>query len=115
MANPTGLLTSVIKKAREPLFQGFATIIRELLGQDATEQQVHFCLMSIHAQCFGPLMHERRHRMGSPEVLPGTLDSIPEDVEILSDHVTRFSLAGIRGIRDHMGKDKLSDVKESEE
>jgi len=113
MASPTGLLTSVIQKAKEPLFQGFATIIRELLGSEATEQQVHLCLMSIHAQCFGPLMHERRYKMGSPRGLPPALDSIPWDVETLTEHVTRFSLAGIRGIREARGKRKDSATKKS--
>jgi len=115
MANPTGLLTSAIKKAKGPLLNGFAAIIRELLGQEASEQQVRLCLMSINAQCFGPLMHQRHYKMRSSGVLPPPLDSIPEDVETLTDHITRFSLAGIRGIRDHMKRDKPSDAKESEE
>jgi AcrR family transcriptional regulator len=111
MANPTGLITSVIKKAKEPLFQGFAAIVRELLGPEATEQQVRLCLMSIHAQCFGPLMQERRSKMGSPRRLPPALGSIPWDVETLTEHITRFSLAGIRGIREETGKQKDSTTK----
>ncbi len=113
MANPTGLLISVIKEAKKPLFQDFAAIVRELMGQPATETQVNLCLMSINAQCFGPLMHERRSKMGSQDGLPPALDSIPWDVETLTEHITRFSLAGIRGIRDHMGGLK-SPPKESE-
>ena len=100
MANPTGLLTHVIREAKRPLFLGLAAIVRELLGTKANEEQVHLCLMSIHAQCFGPLMHERHVKMGSGNGLPPALDSIPWDVEMLTEHITRFSLAGIRGIRD---------------
>ena len=101
MANPTGLLASVINDAKKPFYLGFATIIQELLGSMATEEQVHLCLMSINAQCFGPLMHERRSKMGSGDGLPPAVDSIPWDVETLTEHITRFSLAGIRGIRDN--------------
>jgi TetR/AcrR family transcriptional regulator, regulator of cefoperazone and chloramphenicol sensitivity len=114
MANPTGLITSVIKDEKEPLFQGFAAIIRELLGEGATEQHVRLCLMSIHAQCFGPLMHERRYKMGSTDALPPPLDSIPEDEKTLCDHVTCFSLGGIRGIRDQIAWRGASATKEFE-
>ncbi len=113
MANPTGLIASVIKRAKEPLFQGFAAIVRDLLGEEATEQHVRLCLMSIHAQCFGPLMQERRLKMGSTEALPPPLDSIPEDVETLCDHVTCFSLGGIRGIRDQIESGETSATKKS--
>jgi len=106
MANPTGLLAPVIQKAKEPFFQGFSAIVRELLGPEATEQQVRLCLMSVHAQCFGPLMRERHYKMGAADGLPLPLDSIPWDVETLTEHITRFSLAGIRGIRDHTEKAK---------
>lgn len=98
-ANPTGLLAGVIQQALEPIFRGFTLIIRELLGPEATEQQVLLCLMSIRAQCFGPLMRERRRKLDSSGPLPPSKDPVMEDVETLADHVTRFSLAGIRAVR----------------
>ncbi|MFZ0449280.1 MAG: CerR family C-terminal domain-containing protein [Desulfatiglandaceae bacterium] len=110
MANPTGLLTPAVQKAKEPFSQGFAAIVRELLGPEAPEQQVRLCLMSIHAQCLGPLMRERHYKMGSSGGLPPPLDSIPEDVETLSRHITCFSLAGIQAVRDHIEKERFSDA-----
>lgn len=99
MANPTGLLAGVIQESVEPILKGFTYIIRELLGEEATEEQVQLCQMSIKAQCFGPLLWERRRKLGpSAQHLPGP-EPIPEEVETLADHVTRFSLAGIREIR----------------
>jgi len=98
-ANPTGLLAGVIRKALEPIFNGFTTIIRELLGPGATEQQVLLCLMSIRTQCFGPLMRERRRKMDSEGPLPPGHDPVMADVETLADHVTNFSLAGILAIK----------------
>jgi AcrR family transcriptional regulator len=99
MANPTGLLAGAIQQSIEPVFRGFAAIVRELLGQDTAEQQIRLCLMSIRAQCFGPLMRERRRKMVSPDPLPSNPDWDLDDLEALVDHVTRFSLAGIRAIR----------------
>jgi TetR/AcrR family transcriptional regulator, regulator of cefoperazone and chloramphenicol sensitivity len=101
-ANPTGLLADVIPKALEPIFQGFTWIIRELLGPEASEQQVHLCLMSIRSQCFGPLMRERQRKMGLPGQTVPPADPVMQDVEALGDHVTRFSLAGIRAVREQM-------------
>jgi AcrR family transcriptional regulator len=99
MANPTGLLAGAIQQSIEPVFRGFAAIVRELLGQDTAEQQIRLCLMSIRAQCFGPLMRERRRKMVSPDPLPSNPDWNLDDLETLVDHVTRFSLAGIHAIR----------------
>jgi AcrR family transcriptional regulator len=98
-ANPTGLLAGVIPQALEPIFRGFTLIIRELLGPEATEQQVLLCLMSIRAQCFGPLMRERRRKLDAGGLLSPGQDPVMKDVETLADHVTRFSLAGIRAVQ----------------
>lgn len=102
-ANPTGLLAEVIPKALEPIFHGFALIIRELLGPAASEQQVRLCQMSIRSQCFGPLMRERRRKLTAEGPTKGPVDPIMQDVEALADHVTRFSLAGIRAVRERIG------------
>ncbi len=107
-ANPTGLLSEVIQQALEPIFRGFSLIIRELLGPEASEQQVLLCLMSIRAQCFGPLMRERRRKLDATLQLPPSQDPVMKDVETLADHVTRFSLAGIRSIHEQIRWQKKS-------
>ena len=102
MANPTGLLSGAVQQSIEPIFRGFAAIVRELLGNHSEEKQVRLCLMSIRAQCFGPLMRERRRKISSPDPLPASSEWNLDDLETLVDHVTRFSLAGIREIRTWM-------------
>lgn len=97
-ANPSGLLTDVIPKALEPVFSGLIEIIREVLGPGADEKQVLLCLMSIRAQCFGPMMNERRRKLASPGAPLVFLDPTMNDVETLADHVTAFSLAGMRAM-----------------
>jgi AcrR family transcriptional regulator len=100
IANPTGLLAGVMQESMEPIFHGLGSVVRELLGDRTTERNVRLCLMSIRAQCFGPLLRERRRKMASGSLQPPGIEPIQEDVEVLADHVTRFSLAGIREIRD---------------
>ncbi|MGA8181637.1 MAG: CerR family C-terminal domain-containing protein [Desulfobacterales bacterium] len=102
MANSTGLLSSTVQQSIEPIFRSFAAIVQELLGNQPDEQQVRLCLMSIHAQCFGPLMRERRRKIASTDPLPASAEWNLDDLETLVDHVTRFSLAGIREIRKWM-------------
>jgi TetR/AcrR family transcriptional regulator, regulator of cefoperazone and chloramphenicol sensitivity len=102
MANATGLLTGTVQQSIEPIFRSFAAIVRELLGNQPAERQVRLCIMSIHAQCFGPLMRERRRKIASTDPLPASAEWNLDDLETLVDHVTRFSLAGIREIRKWM-------------
>ena len=101
-ANPTGLLATVMQAALEPIFSGFSAIIGELLGPGATDQEALLCLMSIRAQCFGPLMRQRRLKLKTDGPIPLRLDPKMEDVEALAEHVTRFSLAGILAVRDQI-------------
>lgn len=99
MASPTGLLAETIRQSTEPIFQGLDVLIRELLGPLATEQQVRLCQMSIRSQCFAPLLWERRRKMALPGRLPPGPEPLQDDVEVLADHVTNFSLAGIGEMR----------------
>ncbi|MCU0600010.1 MAG: CerR family C-terminal domain-containing protein [Desulfobacterales bacterium] len=100
MANPTGLLTGIIQESIHPLFKPLISIIRELLGDKAAEHHVNLCQMSIRAQCFGPLLRARWQKKSfrSPKI-PG-IEPLLDDVKTLADHVTRFSLAGIRATQE---------------
>jgi TetR/AcrR family transcriptional regulator, regulator of cefoperazone and chloramphenicol sensitivity len=103
MANPTGLLTEALWHAIEPAQQDLRLLIRELLGKGVTEQQVVFCEMSLMGQCFGPMLHLRHTRM-HPDTPRPPAPPIKFGVEELVDHVTQFTLAGIRGIREGLKK-----------
>jgi AcrR family transcriptional regulator len=98
MANPTGLLAGAMREAIEPIREGFSKIVREILGERADEQLVRLCQMSVKSQCFGPLLRERRRRM-SPRAGHPPGEQLEVGVDKLADHVTRFSLAGIRELR----------------
>lgn len=98
MANPTGLLTEVMQQAVEPMRQGLRAIVQEVLGRQASEQQVALCVMSLVGQCFGPMLHVRQARKTPGAARPAG-PALRFSVEDLADHVTQFSLAGMRGIR----------------
>ena len=98
LANPTGLLVKAIQESVEPIFKVLALLVGELLGRDAQEHEVRLCAMSIRAQCFGPLLHARR-RKNEQGIPICDLEPLLSDVEQLAEHVTRFSLAGIRALR----------------
>lgn len=97
MVNPTGLIDEVKRELRGPLRQHLMGSIRELLGPGATEKQVMSCEMSVIGQCrsalHGPWRAGRKTQHGS---------LTKPEIETLADHITRFSLAGIREIRRHI-------------
>jgi TetR/AcrR family transcriptional regulator, regulator of cefoperazone and chloramphenicol sensitivity len=96
LANPTGLLEEVMREELRPLHEATETMVRELLGPRASNKQVQFCVLSIIAQCVNPIVATRGRKgkwkgKGGP---PGI-----DDIEAYSNHVVKFSLAGIHALR----------------
>jgi TetR/AcrR family transcriptional regulator, regulator of cefoperazone and chloramphenicol sensitivity len=104
MASPTGLLTEIIQESIHPVFQPLVAIVRELLGTRASDQQIHLCLMSIRAQCFGPLLRARWQKISSQSPKIPEIEPLVDDLEKLAEHVTQFSLAGMRDVREKIGR-----------
>ncbi|MFH1019723.1 MAG: CerR family C-terminal domain-containing protein [Pseudomonadota bacterium] len=97
MANPTGLLATAMQESVEQIFKGLTLLVCELLHKKPQAPEVRLCAMSIRAQCFGPLLHARCRK--NVQGLPTTgVEPLLEDVALLAEHVTRFSLAGIRAL-----------------
>jgi TetR/AcrR family transcriptional regulator, regulator of cefoperazone and chloramphenicol sensitivity len=101
LANPTGLLNEVIREEIWPLQKKMESLIRELLGPHASEKQIHFSAVSIVTQCRNPIVVRRGWKKNRGDKHdPFRVD----DVEAYADHVTKFSLAGIRAIREETEK-----------
>ena len=94
IANPTGLLDEVRREMIAPLQESMHSLIRELLGEHASEQQVRLCGMSTIGQCIHSMARRRLKRLPSRG---GILETLP--CETLADHIAAFSLAGIREMR----------------
>ena len=79
-----------------PIRQGLEELVRELLGPGASAEEIRLCQMSIRAQCFDMMIHRRRPPLaGRPDPRPADLP----DASIVAEHIARFSLAGIRDMR----------------
>lgn len=96
MANPTDLLTKIMEENIKPIEDDFKTTIKEMLGANAREELIDLCHMSIMTQCFGPVLH-LRHSKGNEPSFPRPRDMKDNlTVEVLCEHIIKFSLAGIK-------------------
>jgi AcrR family transcriptional regulator len=95
LANPTGLLDDAMHDAITPLREKMAGLVRELLGPRASAEHVQFCQMSIMSQCLHVMLHLRFGVAGATRGLPRV-----RSIDAYADHVTAFSLAGLRAVRE---------------
>jgi len=95
-SNPTDVLKSVKTETIKPLREKLVKIIQELLGSNASEQQVLFCTISIFHQCIGLTFRGGK--------LPSPLDSMKQKdfINSFAKHIFNFSLAGIQKIKNEI-------------
>jgi len=108
MAHPTGLLSEVMRASIEPVGKALSGIIGEMLGPKASKRQVRLCQMSIMAQCLHPMMRERFHKLLPANA--GEPSPLKAGIEAVAEHVTMFSLAGIREVRRRIERGELDDA-----
>ena len=96
MINPTGLLHEVVQDAVQPQREVMEGIVREIVGPGVPEDLVRASTMSVIGPCFHALHHNlMRQRLGAGP-------SITTEMTIdLIDHFTRFSLGGLRAVREY--------------
>ena len=95
MAQPTRLLADILGKEINPQRLKMLALLKECLGQAATEQHIHYCHTSIMGQCFQLL---RLKHMKNAQNFPHYPSDL-SDSKAFADHVVQFSLAGIQAIR----------------
>ncbi len=93
MANPTPVARSYVRQAIMPRIDFLIVIIRDMLGDIATPDRVQRCVTSIQAQCLFYLPDPFKS-MVMGEWQPHT----DEEIRDAAEHITEFSLAGIRAI-----------------
>jgi TetR/AcrR family transcriptional regulator, regulator of cefoperazone and chloramphenicol sensitivity len=94
LVNPTGLIQDLWHELIEPRRRQLQEIIAQLLGNAADGEKILFCEMSIISQCRA-LSTTRRNDLEFLLDEPLNQDLIRR----LADHITRFSLAGIQGLK----------------
>lgn len=91
MVEPTRALDSLLEEVARPLHRELAAIVRQLLGPAATDDDVRLCSLSIIGQC----VYYHHARTVLARLYPQPMDNA-EDIARLADHITEFSLAGLR-------------------
>jgi len=99
MANPSGLLAEVMRESLKPLRDDMLSIVRELLGGGAMNREIQLCEMSIMGQCLNPIIMHKKVSMRGKGMGAEPLFVFEDiDLESMAEHVTNFSLAGMRAI-----------------
>jgi TetR/AcrR family transcriptional regulator, regulator of cefoperazone and chloramphenicol sensitivity len=91
MVDPTPGLDLIVEQVIRPNSEWVGSLIAELMGFPPSDWRVGACVGSVQTQMmgyFGPVV---------PKLAP-KLKFTPEVIEGIADHITRFSLAGIRAI-----------------
>jgi hypothetical protein len=92
MANPSGLIDRVRWQAIRPMREYSLALMGELLGPQATEQELNYCELNLVGPCLMAQM-TCQHNM------PGAGFRREIDVESFADHLTAFVLAGAKAVR----------------
>lgn len=87
MVEPTKAMSIIIRDMIKPRFQQLYSIVRELLGEKASDETVRRCCFSITGQCL-------YYRFAQPVVMKIHPQQKFDQASIakLAEHITRFSL-----------------------
>lgn len=96
LAQPTDALKAVIDDLIKPRIETINTIMHEILGPDATNEELAYAGMSIGGQCFLHSYHQ--------EVIQCIHADLPfvRNRDKVIDHITHFSLTALYGMRDRI-------------
>lgn len=94
LANPSAFMDELVNEFIRPTAAVLSTIVSELLGPDASVQEITRCQISVIGQCF-------HYAMARPIVTRLVAMDFSDQalIDELTDHITRFSLAGIESVR----------------
>lgn len=92
MVDPTPDFALIVEKGMKPNFQRLAEIVREIAGLPACHPAVINCTMNTIGIC---LMYGSAKRM-SKYFTPEGFEYTREVIDGIAEHLTQFSLAGIR-------------------
>ncbi len=102
MIEPTGVFDKIIDRMIRPSFLFLRDLVQEILGEGLAEERVKRCSLSIVGQCL-------YYRFANPVVR----QLLPEQkfdekgLEELTDHITEFSLAAFKQMRDEIETEEV--------
>jgi len=92
MSNPTPALELVISEVIKPRLAYLGGIVAALMGVEPTDPRVMLGVFSVNAQCVTLLNHKAAARVDP------AFAARFETIEPMVDHITTFSLAGIKAM-----------------
>lgn len=92
MIEPTAVLDSLVAERLRPMADQLRGIVAEILARPADDELVRLCGMSVVSQCV--FYHHCRSVVS--RLYPQNLPQDTANIERLADHITRFSLAGMK-------------------
>jgi len=90
MTEPTGHLDRVVAEGVRPRIAHLSGIVSALIGCPPDDPRVLRCIFSVQSQAFATLPNAIGRRLGFAPT--------PADADRLAEHITRFSLGGIRAV-----------------
>ncbi|MGE4539170.1 MAG: CerR family C-terminal domain-containing protein [Desulfovibrio sp.] len=96
ISDSSGAMDQVMESSIRPLYRHLVCILSELFNEDNPSEaeesnEIFLCAMSVVGQC----CHYFTGRRVVGALHPKSFN--PTDIDRIADHITRFSLAGIRG------------------
>lgn len=93
LADPTPGLDKIVREAIAPLHDFLGKLVREIVGDKASEAELRRCVHSITGQC---LLYHHSHPV--LQRLHPELRYDSEEIDAIARHITDFSLHGLRGL-----------------
>ena len=103
MINPGPALDTLVEERFRPMSRQVETIVAGLLGSGATPEQIRWCGSSVVSQCLFYV-----HCRSVMARLYPEQSFQAEDLKRLAEHITRFSLAALRGLAQSAGRKTTS-------
>jgi TetR/AcrR family transcriptional regulator, regulator of cefoperazone and chloramphenicol sensitivity len=89
MGDPTPALERLVDEGVRPRFQYLGELVAAILGCPPSDPRVLRCVSSIQAQALAVVPNAIAARLG--------VSAVPADAAAIAEHITAFSLGGLRG------------------
>jgi TetR/AcrR family transcriptional regulator, regulator of cefoperazone and chloramphenicol sensitivity len=94
---PTKALDVLIEETIQPTFTFLSSVVQQMLEKSASEETIRFCCLSIVSQClffvYGKHIIKKLFHQDNLKT---------EEIESIADHITSFTLEGIKSLNRHV-------------
>jgi AcrR family transcriptional regulator len=108
IADPTPALDLIAEHVIEPRLGYVGEIVAEMLGRPPDDEAVRRCVLSIQSLCHGAMRQPLAARNAR---LSAYLPADASALDRLVEHITEFSLAGVRGLQEVRGARRAHKVR----